>query len=157
MGGYSDQRFASIGLGPGNDVAGAVDLGVAAQRAELLGHPLGALLFEEGGGGNSAQREVLFVNPELLAGEEGQALPDAARFGQRADAVRFDPSAHLLPSVAEAAGRRREASAERRRAHGGRESSIAPSASWGVGAAHGRAGSGRGQWTSALRNRMPRS
>ena len=77
VGGEGDVGAVAFG---GDDVAGAVDDGVPAEGAELVGEPGGALLLEEGGGGNAAELQVDLVDPLLLAGEPLETLAHAAVF-----------------------------------------------------------------------------
>ena len=58
------------------DIAGAIDGGIAAVGAELLQEPGGAFLLQKGGSGHAAKLHVDFVDPLLLAGEELQAFAD---------------------------------------------------------------------------------
>jgi hypothetical protein len=50
-------------------IAGAIQASLPAQRLKLLGHPGGPFFFKEGGGRDSAQLQVLLVDPISLAAE----------------------------------------------------------------------------------------
>ena len=82
--GGRDDRAAAIGPGPGDHIAGAVDGGFAAERAELRGHPLGALLLEESLRGHAAQSQMLLLDPHLLADQNGEGFANAGRIGELA-------------------------------------------------------------------------
>ena len=82
MRGERDQRACrDCAFERGQNVAGAIDPDVPADRAELRGHPFGALLFEESGRGNAAKLQVNVVHPLLLSREPLQRLADTGPFG----------------------------------------------------------------------------
>src|SRR5262249_39596890 len=64
------------------NVPGAVDRGVPTKASELVGKPGGALLFEEGWGGDAAEVGGNFVDPLLLASEPLKAPAHAAVLGE---------------------------------------------------------------------------
>ena len=68
MSGEGDVGGRGVGLQEGDDVAGLIDFGVTAELAKGGEHVFRAFLFLEGGGGDAADFEVFFVDPEFVAG-----------------------------------------------------------------------------------------
>ena len=76
----------AYGLGRKRDETIAVyDLGGATEGLELRCHPLGPLLLPERGCGNSAQLEMLLIDPPLPAGKPFQAFAHTIGCGQISD------------------------------------------------------------------------
>ena len=78
MRGEGGERTFGGGSEGGKDVAGAVDLGGAAEGAELGGKPFRALLLEEGGSGDAAELLMDVVDPLLFAGEPEEQVAGVA-------------------------------------------------------------------------------
>ena len=81
MGGEKDERPLRGGSEGDEDVAGAVDAGVPAERAALGGEPVGALLFEKSWRGDAAELEVNVVDPLFFARKPLERLADAGTPG----------------------------------------------------------------------------
>ena len=82
MRGEGDVGAGAIFDRMGDDVAAAIDPRHATERAKLRQHPLGALLFEERGGGDAAKLQVLLVDPLLLPDEPLQGVAEGRGIGQ---------------------------------------------------------------------------
>ena len=99
MSGNGDlRRFAASGE-RSDDVAGAVDFRVPFEVAKTGGDPFGALLFKESGRGDTAELEMLFLNPERVRG--GTSRGRRARQGRRKGRRRI---ARGRPSISLARG-----------------------------------------------------
>lgn len=86
------------GLEEGHDVAGLIDFGVTAELAEGGEHPFGAALFLEGGRGDAAELEMLFVDPLFIAGKLLERLFYAAGAGKGVEIAgcRCEDCAHWI-------------------------------------------------------------
>ena len=82
MRGKGDVGASAIFDRVGDDVAATVDTRHATERAKLRQHPLGALLFEERGGWDAAELQVLLVDPLFLPDEPGQGVAQGYGIGQ---------------------------------------------------------------------------
>ena len=80
--GDRNQRACRIGDERSQNVAGAVDAGMPAERPELSGHPFRALLLQESRRGNAAELQVNLVHPLFFAREPLKSLADAAAIRQ---------------------------------------------------------------------------
>jgi hypothetical protein len=88
VGGDCNQRPAVVrGVHVGDDVSCPVDSRIAAEIAELRGHPLRAALFEEGRSGDAAELQVLIVDPLFLARKPLQAVAHVGRRSQLGDGL----------------------------------------------------------------------
>ena len=77
MGGESDVGSLAVLYRMGDHVAGPVNSGDAAESTELGQHPFRTALLEKCRRGNTADLQVLFVNPEFFA------IKPLERFAQR--------------------------------------------------------------------------
>ena len=77
------QRHIGAASGGGDHIAGAVDVRVPAEGAELVEEPRGALLLHEGGRRDAAELEMDLVDPLFLAGEPLETVAHPRVVGPR--------------------------------------------------------------------------
>ena len=87
MGGDGNGRRIAAALKRCDYVAGAIDLGVPIEVPKTGGDPFGALLFEEGRGGDAAEFEVLLLNPKAFAAEPVEGGSHTRRRGKIGDGL----------------------------------------------------------------------